>query len=222
MIKFVAAAVWIVLATLGAVFFAFQSAGAKSEGAKPEKASMMAGLDYVKTEIISVPLIHGGTVTGYFLSRLVYTVEPKDMAKLKVPADALIADVVYGYVYGSPTVDFTKRETLDMDAFKAGVKERINKAVEFDLVKDVLVEQIDFLSKDDIRDNLIKRRTVPAKADEEKGEKKGHGEGQAAAAGDGEGDGGEAAGAKPDAEAAHDAETAPAEAGHEAQAAEGH
>jgi anthranilate synthase component 2 len=55
MIKVIAIAVWICAATLGAVFYSFQAAGEHGVGETPKP--MLGGLDYVKTDIISVPLI---------------------------------------------------------------------------------------------------------------------------------------------------------------------
>lgn len=157
LIKFVLAAVWICAATLGAVFYSFQAAGAKS-GTEVAAPSLMVGLDYVKTEVISVPLIRNSSVEGYFLARLVYTVDPSELRKLTVPADALITDVVYSYIYSMPALDFTKTPALDLDAFRNGIRDGINKRVKQDLVEEVLVEQVDYLTKDEIRDNAVKRR----------------------------------------------------------------
>ncbi|WP_245428336.1 hypothetical protein [Kumtagia ephedrae] len=158
MIKFVLAAAWICLATLGAVFYAFQAAGAKSADAASRPASIMGGLDYVKTEVISVPLVRDSVVHGYFLARLVYTVEPAELRKLVVPAEALITDAVYSYIYSSPLLDLRKQKTLDLEAFRAGIRDGINKRVGQNLVQDVLIEQVDYLTKDEIRANAAKRR----------------------------------------------------------------
>ncbi|MEQ1954245.1 hypothetical protein [Mesorhizobium sp. CN2-181] len=157
MIKFALAAVWICAATLGAVFYSFQSAGAKS-GTEVAAPSLMGGLDYVKTDVISVPMIRDSKVEGYFLARLVYTVDPSELRKLTVPADALITDVVYSYIYSMAALDFSKTPALDLDAFRKGIRDGINKRVKQDLVEDVLVEQVDYLTKDEIRDNAVKRR----------------------------------------------------------------
>ena len=164
MIKLIAIGLWICAATLGAVFFAFQSAGTQADAAAKEEANptMMGGLDYVKTEVMSVPLVRDGEVQGYFLSRLVYTVNPEEMKKLTVPAQAVITDAVYSYVYTTPDVDFTRIDRLDVDAFRNNMRETINARVGHDLVKDVLIEQVDYLTKAEIRDNAIKRRQVVA------------------------------------------------------------
>ena len=103
-------------------------------------------------------MLHEGRINGYFLTRLVYTVEPEKAARLSVPADALIVDQVYSYIYGNPELDFASHETLDLDAFRDGIRKKINEKIGEDLIHEVLVEQVDFLSKEEIRDNTIRRR----------------------------------------------------------------
>lgn len=174
MIKFIGAALWLVAAALGATFYSFQSAG--PEPVKVEDpAALLGGLDYVKTEVVSVPVLRNRAIEGYFLGRFVYTAEPKMLAKLTVPADALIVDEVYSYLFGNPQVDFTKVETVDMDAFRSGIRDAINKRVGEKIIHDVLIEQVDFLTKAEIRDNSVRRRTKPAEADT--GSSGGHGGG---------------------------------------------
>ena len=156
MIKFIAAALWICAATVGAVFYSYQAAGARGEGEAPKP--LLGGLDYVDTDIISVPLIRDSAIKGYFLTKLVYTVEPAEIAKLSVPASALMTDQVYSYLYSNPQIDFTKTATIDIDAFRNNIRDSINARVGAKIVQDVLVDQVNFLSKDEIRDNAIKRR----------------------------------------------------------------
>jgi hypothetical protein len=156
MIKFIAAALWICAATVGAVFYSYQAAGARGEGEAPKP--MLGGLDYVDTDIISVPLIRDSAVKGYFLTKLVYTVEPAEMAKLSVPASALMTDQVYSYLYSNPQIDFSKTDSIDIDAFRKNIRDSINARVGAEIVHEVLIDQVNFLSKDEIRDNAIKRR----------------------------------------------------------------
>ncbi|MBZ9848711.1 hypothetical protein LB565_12030 [Mesorhizobium sp. CA14] len=156
MIKFIAAALWICAVTLGAVFYSFQAAGQRG-AAEPPKP-MLGGLDYVKTDMISVPLLRDGTIDGYFLTKLVYTVEPEQIKKLSVPAQALMTDQVYSYLYSNPQIDFTKKESIDLDAFRKSIRDTINARVGVELVHEVLIDQVNFLSKDDIRDNALRRR----------------------------------------------------------------
>lgn len=156
MIKFIAATIWICIATIGAVFYSFQAAGARGEAEPPKP--MLGGLDYIKTEIISVPLVRNSTVEGYLLTKLVYTVDPAQIAKLSIPADALITDQVYSYLYTNPQIDFANKASLDINAFRDKIRDAINARVGEKMVHEVLVEQIDFLTKDDIRDSSIRRK----------------------------------------------------------------
>jgi hypothetical protein len=50
---------------------------------------------------------------------------------------------------------------MDIDAFRKNIRDSINARVGMEMVHDVLVDQINFLSKVEIRDNAIKRREVP-------------------------------------------------------------
>jgi hypothetical protein len=156
LIKFIGAAAWICIVTLAAVFYAFQSSAGKPEAdAKP---ALFGGLDYVRTDVISVPIVNRATVDGYFLTRLVYTVEPGHAGKLSVPVESLITDQVYTYLYANPQIDFSKREELDLDVFRNGIRDSINTRVGEKLVHEVIIEQIDFLSRAETRDNTVRYR----------------------------------------------------------------
>jgi hypothetical protein len=80
-----------------------------------------------------------------------------------VPADTLFADELYTYLFSNPAIDFTQVKTLDLEAFRNGVRDAINKRVGDELIHDVMVEQIDYLSKDEIRDNAMTRHAVKSK-----------------------------------------------------------
>ena len=159
MIRLVVAAVWICAVTVGSIVFAFQAAGKKA--GEEEAAPFFGGLDYISTGVISVPLIKSGSVQGYFLSRLVYTVEPEVMGRLSIPAETLLIDQIYSHLYANPDIDFTKKETMDLDRFRNSIRDSINMRIGEKLVHEVLIEQIDYLSKGEIRDNTLRRRIAP-------------------------------------------------------------
>jgi hypothetical protein len=78
---------------------------------------------------------------------------------LSLPAEALLVDEVYTYLYANPEIDFADYAKLDLEKLRTGIRDAVNKRVGKNLVHDVLIEQIDFLSKAEIRDNTIRRRT---------------------------------------------------------------
>lgn len=162
MIKFIVAALWISAVTVGAMMYSFNSTEAVV--APEEQPPLLGGLDYIKTEVISVPVIGKAGISGYFLARLVYTIEPEKAKKLSVPAQTLIGDELYSYLFSNPHIDFTHTDTLDLDLFRTDIRDRLNKRFGEEIVHDVIVEQIDFLSKDEIRDNNMRRRRAEAVA----------------------------------------------------------
>ena len=163
MIKFVVAALWISIATTGAVLFSFQAAQQTDASEQADAvATAFNGLDYVKTPVISVPVFDKGRVFGYFLSRLVFTAEGKRLAELKLPPDVLFADAVYTYLFANPQIDFTKRDSLNFDAFREELRVAVNDKIGEELIREVLIEQVDFLPKQDIQSTSI-RNTASAR-----------------------------------------------------------
>jgi hypothetical protein len=157
MIKFIGAAIWGVLVAIAAVVFSFGS-GSDAPAPVEEPAALLGGLDYVKTDIVSVPVLRNKEISGYFLGRFVYTVEPEKLAKLSVPPQTLIVDEVYSYLFGNPQVDFSNVESLDLDTFRDGIRDALNKRIGEEVIHEVLIEQLDFLTKAEIRDNTLRRR----------------------------------------------------------------
>jgi hypothetical protein len=160
MVKFIVAAVWIVAVTVGSIFFAFSSTGDKP-GEVEKPAPFFGGLDYVKTDVISVPVVKNGEVAGYFIARFVFTAEPARIAKMSVPMQAIITDEFFTYLYSNPLMDFTRGDRIDIDAFRTGLRDNLNKRLGEDFVHEVMMEQVDYLSKQEIRDNAMKRRLPP-------------------------------------------------------------
>jgi len=100
-----------------------------------------------------VPILKDGGVEGSFLTRLAFTADPKYLARLTVPASQLVTDALYTELVGSKNIDFGHLDQFDIPTFKENVKASLNKRVGEEVFHDVIIEQIDFLSKADIRSN---------------------------------------------------------------------
>ncbi len=167
MIKFIVAAIWLAGATLASVYFSFSSAKTHAVDEKPQP-TLLGGLDYVSMPLASIPLMAKGDVYGYFIAKFVYTAEPAKLAKLVVPPEALMMDEVYTWLYANPQLNFAQAKELDLDQLRSSVKEAINKRVGDELIHEVLIEQVDFLSKQDIRDNTSRRKLSAIEAEEKR------------------------------------------------------
>ena len=159
MIKFVAAALWLCTVAVGTVLWSAKAPPADTAEAVAEAGSLLSKLEEIKMEIVSVPVLRDDRIAGYFLARLVYTADGEEVKKLPVSPDTLLTDQFYTYLFGNPAIDFTDKAHFDIDAFRNSLRDSVNKRVGAPVVHDVLVQQLDFLSKDEIRDNVVRRRT---------------------------------------------------------------
>jgi len=153
MIKLIVTGIWVCVVALGAVFLSIEMATRKDTPAEVT-SDPNAGVEKLRGEITSIPVISKGVVHGYFLTRLSYTVDPKKLAASLVPVPELVTDVLYSELVGNRLIDFPNIEKFDLDGFRKNVLAALNTRLGDDAFKEVIVEQIDFLSKDEIRSNM--------------------------------------------------------------------
>jgi hypothetical protein len=151
MIKLLVTGVWICGVALASVYFSVQLAN-KDVNKEPDPA-MFGGLETIVGEVNSIPVISSGAVQGYFITRLSYTVDPLKAAALTIPVPNLITDALYSALLGEPVINFPDIESFDLVTFKTLILDSLNARVGDTVFHDVIVEQIDFLSKEDIRAN---------------------------------------------------------------------
>ncbi|MCA1403784.1 hypothetical protein I6F26_04100 [Ensifer sp. IC3342] len=148
MLKLVLTGVWVCAVTLGSVYFSMQYASAPvvSEADADRRASE----DYVPGEIITVPVIKEGAVQGYFLAKLSFSATKEGIAKLHAPLRQVVTDELYDMLVGSKFVDLADTGSFDLPTFKVAVKDGLNKKLGNEVITEVLVEQLEYLTKDDV------------------------------------------------------------------------
>lgn len=156
MIKLIGVGIWVVIATLGSVYFSISMA-TKKENTEPTPA-MFGGLETIRGEVTSIPVISGGAVQGYFLTRLSYTLKPDRAEALTIPVPQLVTDELYTALVGSNLIDFPNMHEFDLNGFREAVRTAINTRIGEEVFQDIIIEQIDFLSKEDIRSNMRQGR----------------------------------------------------------------
>ena len=149
MVKILLAGILATMSALGTFYGVLLWQG--GEGAKIETPQIFVPLEQIKTDIISVPMISEGQVQGYVLARFVYMVASDRLKKLSVPPDALLVDEAFRLIYESPVEDFRRIEKYDLASLTRRLKENVNKRLGEPLVHDVLVDSINYVSKNEIR-----------------------------------------------------------------------
>jgi hypothetical protein len=144
-------------AALGAGWFAIQSA---ADGSDPAKDPHFGGLDYVKLEAFGVPVIHEGQLEGYLLTEIVFTIDAKVKASMSVPAEFLIKEDAFRSIYGEVLVDFDNLDRIDLAATGEAIRTKVNERLGREAIAEVLVQRLDYIPRDDIRDNAARASPV--------------------------------------------------------------
>lgn len=145
--KLLAIGLWACLVTLGAVYGAIYFATAPSEPAgEPEKA-----LQLVRGESITVPVIQQGGVTGYFLTRISFMVDQEKAKAEELPMTELMTDQLFTMLTGDKMVDLDNVKDFDVNTFRDRIKTQMNERLGGEIVQQVLIEQIDYVSQAEAR-----------------------------------------------------------------------
>src|SRR5690606_8660034 len=107
-------------------------------------------VDYVKTDVMSVPIISNGDVAGYVVTQLVYTVDSNIRKKLSVPLEFFISDEIFRKFYGSYS-DTKEVEKVSFEDVRALIISDLNARFPEPVIKDLLVEQFNYISAEEIR-----------------------------------------------------------------------
>jgi hypothetical protein len=149
MIKILMTGVWVCIVTVGASLGI--SYWKESHAAISSKQEYTEGLVYEKTKVINVPMIAEGSVQGYIVAQLVFTADAKVLRQLSVPPEAFVVDEAFRSIYGDQKLDFKNLARYDLARFTQTVKEQVNKRLQTDVLQDVLVQDFNYVSKDQIR-----------------------------------------------------------------------
>lgn len=149
MIRIIAIGLWICAVAFGSLYFAIQH-GSESSDEAVATAGGFGGLDYVKTDVISVPIISNGAVAGYVVTQLVYTVDSNIRKKLTVPLEHFISDEIFRKFYGSYS-DTKEVEKVSFEDVRASIITDLNARFPEPVIKDLLVEQFNYISAAEIR-----------------------------------------------------------------------
>lgn len=149
MIKLIIAGIWVCAVTLGASYFALSWTGDKV--APTAELTYFGGLEQVRPASISVPIIKAGVVEGYAVAQFVFTAPADVLMKMTVPAKVIFVDEAFKAIYANTAFDFLNNSKRDLNALTKTIAENVNKRVEQELVVEVLVEGLNFVSKEQVR-----------------------------------------------------------------------
>ena len=170
MIKLMAAGLWVCLVTLGSTYgvvawhgaaatappapAAPPPAAAASPGAtpaEPETATPFSGMESLRTKMISVPIVADNAVQGYVMAQFAFTVDSKIMKRLVIKPDVFLVDEAFKAIFVGGNVDFRQFKKQDLPALTKQIAGNVNKRLGVRLIEDVLVQELSYISKDQVR-----------------------------------------------------------------------
>lgn len=154
MLKLIITGIWVAAVTLGSVYFSIQMSKAPDPNA--EEAKKKAAQELVRGEIVTYPVIAQGRVDGYFLARASFVADKAKLAEVTLPVPALLTDELYTELVGDKVIRIGENRNFDLKAFKDRVKQALNHKLGSEVVLDVVIEQIDYLTKQEIQDAISK------------------------------------------------------------------
>lgn len=149
MMKLLITGIWACLVTVGTSFGI--SYWKETAAALPAKQDQPEGLVYEKVKVINVPMIADGSVQGYIVTQLVFTANAKVLRQLPVPPEPFVVDEAFRMIYGDQKLDFKNLGCYDLTQFAQTVRAQVNKRLQTEALQEVLVQDFNYVSKDQIR-----------------------------------------------------------------------
>lgn len=147
MIKLVASCIWICLVTAAAGYGAATWKVQQAEAAVP--TPKVEKLKYHKTAPLNVPMIADGAVQGYVVIQFGFTETPT-AEHSGMPLDVFLLDEAFRTIYSDPKLDFHHLEKYDVAGLTKKLVQKVNRRLKEDAIKEVLVDEINFVSKQEI------------------------------------------------------------------------
>jgi flagellar basal body-associated protein FliL len=161
MIKVLLIGLWVCIVSIGGVYL---SARMSEATASADAAPAPVVTTVVRGNPISMPVIHNGAVDGYFLGRISLSVDSEKSKKVQLPMDVLLTDQLFSLLMGNPMIDLKNVGSFDPENFRNKIKDGINAKLGDAVVANVMIEQLDYMSKETINTNTARRGKNPIPA----------------------------------------------------------
>ncbi len=152
MAKLVLIGVWACLMTLASSYAATYWKANQARTASVEQSSK--NIEYKKTKEFTVPKISNGEVQGYIIAQLSYAVDSEVQKNISAPPEAFLLDEAFRYIYNDDSMDFNNLKKYDLEKLTKSLMQSVNVRLKGNLVKDVLIQEFNYMSRLDVKKQL--------------------------------------------------------------------
>ncbi len=148
MIKIILVGVWVCAVTLGTVYFSVQYASAPTT---PDDGKPKVAAEYLPGELVTVPMIADGAIKGYFINKLSFNADKEKLKLIQTPLKETLTSTLFDILVGAKMIDIPNMRNFELAAFKTAIKDGVNKELGDEIILEVYVEQLEYLSKEDVK-----------------------------------------------------------------------
>jgi hypothetical protein len=160
MIKLILVGVWVCAATIISAYFTMNMKQTQTVDQKTDK--LTGGAETVKTKMISVPVIADGVIQGYVIAQFVFVMDAKMLKRMTVQPEVFLLDEAFSTIYTGGAIDFRNVAKQDLKLLAKTIEDRVNARLGGKYVQDVLIEELNYMSKDEAREGMERARDKKA------------------------------------------------------------
>jgi hypothetical protein len=152
MIKPILTGMWVCAVTMGAAYVGatWQRPAAAASDHRPGRHAS-GDLAPTKTRMISVPVVADGAIRGYVVAQFAFLASAKVVKHLPVKPDLFVVDEAFQLIFSGEMIDFREFKKQDLPALGKKITENVNKRLGERVVEDVLVQELNYVPKDNVR-----------------------------------------------------------------------
>lgn len=145
-LKTVGLGVWaIVIALIAGYVAATWNTGATVDKVRAETTP--SGIEYRHPAAITVPMISDGQLRGYVVAKVVFTADAAALRDSPIDPQPFVTDEAFRHIYTDGKVEFDHLSKYNLDKITGDIKDAVNKRLGTDLIKDVLVEELNYVDR---------------------------------------------------------------------------
>lgn len=149
MMKWIFVGLWMPVATVASGYATQYWLNDQLANGTPQEAKL-GGLDYETLRPINVPILKDGALQGYVVAQLVFTADADVLRGLSVPPHPFLIDEAFRALYADKALDFRHLERYDLEGLTKHLRQAANARLGDDVIQEVLVEEFNYFSKDDV------------------------------------------------------------------------
>ncbi len=150
LLKTTALGLWAVVVALVAGYLAATwNTGATVDIVRAE--AKPTGIEYRHPEAITVPMISEGKLAGYVVAKVVFTADAAALRASPIDPQPFVIDEAFRHIYTDGKVEFDHLAKYNLDKITGDIKDAVNKRLGTDLIKDVLVDELNYVDSEQLK-----------------------------------------------------------------------